>query len=230
MFPDGDAARLLSQLQMPCAHCGGAFHEPLTMAAKRHRRDPRAVLEAFRALERRRPDRGRGPGSARAGSQVARLASRFVKDALSEPERNGSSRDLGLGVARRRDRSDDCVAIAQRDSLEFVLGELDTPALAVVADAEHAIAQRLHGELGTVDLREDLRIDRGSIRDAARRGTGEAGFSALGTPSSRASSRTSSLPTPASSSGWTTPCSAARVRPGRQSPTSSAFAPESTAA
>jgi hypothetical protein len=51
MFPDGEAARLLSQLQMPCAHCGGAFHEPLTMAAKRHRRDPRAVLEAFRALD-----------------------------------------------------------------------------------------------------------------------------------------------------------------------------------
>jgi hypothetical protein len=51
MFPDGKAARLLSQLQMPCAHCGGAFHEPLTLAAKRHRRDPRAVLEAFRALE-----------------------------------------------------------------------------------------------------------------------------------------------------------------------------------
>lgn len=51
MFPDGAAARLLSQLQMPCAHCGGAFHEPLTMAAKRHRRDPRAVIEAFRALD-----------------------------------------------------------------------------------------------------------------------------------------------------------------------------------
>jgi hypothetical protein len=56
MFPAGEAARLLSQLQMPCAHCGGAFHEPLTMAAKRHRRDPRAVLEAFRALERGGPD------------------------------------------------------------------------------------------------------------------------------------------------------------------------------
>jgi hypothetical protein len=25
--------------------------EPLTLAAKRHRRDPRSVLEAFRALE-----------------------------------------------------------------------------------------------------------------------------------------------------------------------------------
>ena len=52
MFPGGEAARLLSTLSLPCAHCGGAFHEPLTLAAKRHRRDPRAVLEAFRALER----------------------------------------------------------------------------------------------------------------------------------------------------------------------------------
>jgi hypothetical protein len=56
MFPGGDAGRLLAQLQMPCAHCGGAFHEPLTMAAKRHRREPRAVLEAFRALEHGGPD------------------------------------------------------------------------------------------------------------------------------------------------------------------------------
>ena len=51
MFPDGAAARLLSAIQMPCAHCGGAFHEPLTMAAKRHKRDPRSVIAAFRALE-----------------------------------------------------------------------------------------------------------------------------------------------------------------------------------
>src|SRR5512142_2492566 len=50
MYPAGEAARLMSTLALPCAHCGGAFHEPLTLAAKRHRRDPRAVLEAFRAL------------------------------------------------------------------------------------------------------------------------------------------------------------------------------------
>jgi hypothetical protein len=41
----------MSRLSWPCAHCGGAFHEPLTMAAKRHKNSPRAVLEAFRALE-----------------------------------------------------------------------------------------------------------------------------------------------------------------------------------
>jgi hypothetical protein len=50
MFPGGEAGRLLAELALPCAHCGGAFHEPLTLAAKRHKRDPRAVLEAFRAL------------------------------------------------------------------------------------------------------------------------------------------------------------------------------------
>ena len=48
MFPDGEAGGLLAALAMPCAHCGGAFHEPLTLAAKRHKRDPRAVLDAFR--------------------------------------------------------------------------------------------------------------------------------------------------------------------------------------
>jgi len=56
MFPDGRAARLMSAIQFPCAHCGGAVREPLTLAAKRHRRDPRSVLEAFRALEAGGPD------------------------------------------------------------------------------------------------------------------------------------------------------------------------------
>lgn len=55
MFPDGRAASLMAQLYWPCAHCGGAVREPLTMAAKRHARDPRAVLDAFRALERGGP-------------------------------------------------------------------------------------------------------------------------------------------------------------------------------
>ena len=51
MFPDGRAAKLMSDIQFPCAHCGGAVREPLTLAAKRHRRDARAVIDAFRALE-----------------------------------------------------------------------------------------------------------------------------------------------------------------------------------
>ena len=68
MFPKGEAARLLAELRMPCAHCGGAFHEPLTMAAKRHRRDPRSVLEAFRAL-----DDG-GPTEAEVQAALARVA------------------------------------------------------------------------------------------------------------------------------------------------------------
>ena len=56
LFPDGRAARLMSEIQFPCAHCGGAVREPLTLAAKRHRRDPRAVLEAFRSLDDGGPD------------------------------------------------------------------------------------------------------------------------------------------------------------------------------
>lgn len=50
MFPGGEAGRLMATLSLPCAHCGGAFHEPLTLAAKRHHRDPRAMIEAFQAL------------------------------------------------------------------------------------------------------------------------------------------------------------------------------------
>ena len=51
MYPDGRAAQLMSRIYWPCAHCGGAVREPLTMAALRHGRDPRAVLDAFRALD-----------------------------------------------------------------------------------------------------------------------------------------------------------------------------------
>ena len=66
MYPGGEAGRLLARLSPPCAHCGGAFNEPLTLAAKRHGRDARAVLDAFRALE------DGGPSEA----QVARAAER----------------------------------------------------------------------------------------------------------------------------------------------------------
>src|SRR5436190_17404461 len=65
MFPGGEAARLMSTLALPCAHCGGAFHEPLTMAAKRHRRDPRAMIEAFRALQTGGPTPSQVEGAAR---------------------------------------------------------------------------------------------------------------------------------------------------------------------
>jgi hypothetical protein len=68
MFPDGEASALMARLSFACAHCGGAFHEPLTMAAKRHRRDPRSVLEAFRALE------GEGPSSGQVEAARRRVA------------------------------------------------------------------------------------------------------------------------------------------------------------
>ncbi len=69
LYPSGEAARLMARLAWPCAHCGGAFHEPLTMAAKRHRNSPRAVLDAFRALEV-----NGGPSD----KQVARAAAKIV--------------------------------------------------------------------------------------------------------------------------------------------------------
>jgi hypothetical protein len=68
MFPGGEAGRLMAELSLPCAHCGGAFHEPLTLAAKRHRRDPRAVIEAFRALAHGGPS----------GQQIAAAARRVT--------------------------------------------------------------------------------------------------------------------------------------------------------
>ena len=57
MFPDGRAARLMGDIQFPCAHCGGAVREPLTLAATRHARDPRAVIDAFRSLPAGGPSR-----------------------------------------------------------------------------------------------------------------------------------------------------------------------------
>jgi hypothetical protein len=56
MYPDGRAARLMAEIQWACPHCGGAVREPLTMAAKRHQRDARAVLDAFRALQNGYPE------------------------------------------------------------------------------------------------------------------------------------------------------------------------------
>ena len=67
-YPNGQAARLMSRLAWPCAHCGGAFHEPLTLAAKRHANDPRAVLVAFRALAHG------GPTEAQTTSAAAKVA------------------------------------------------------------------------------------------------------------------------------------------------------------
>jgi len=69
MFPGGEAGRLMATLALPCAHCGGAFHEPLTLAAKRHRRDPRALIEAFRALA------GGGPDATQIAAANERVAS-----------------------------------------------------------------------------------------------------------------------------------------------------------
>ena len=101
MFPDGRAAKLMSDIQFPCAHCGGAVREPLTLAAKRHRRDARAVIDAFRALEEGYPAeaaRRGGTPEARPGCPGLRVAA-----VDSRRGRGDRARDVGrpLGPPRR---------------------------------------------------------------------------------------------------------------------------------
>lgn len=49
--PDGSAVRLLAALGVACAYCGGAAREPLTLVARRHGRDPGALLRVCQALD-----------------------------------------------------------------------------------------------------------------------------------------------------------------------------------
>jgi hypothetical protein len=54
--PDGAGVRLLSAVGVPCALCGAATREPITLAARRHGRDPGAFLRVFQALDDGWPD------------------------------------------------------------------------------------------------------------------------------------------------------------------------------
>ena len=54
-YPGGEAAELMARLAWPCAHCSGALHEPISMAAKRHANRAGPVVRAFQALERGGP-------------------------------------------------------------------------------------------------------------------------------------------------------------------------------
>ena len=54
-FPGGEAAALMARLSWPCAHCSGALHEPIAIAAKRHANRAGPVVRAFQALERGGP-------------------------------------------------------------------------------------------------------------------------------------------------------------------------------
>ena len=55
-FPGGEATALMARLAWPCAHCAGALHEPLAMAAKRHANRAGPVVRAFQALDGGGPD------------------------------------------------------------------------------------------------------------------------------------------------------------------------------
>ena len=95
LFPNGEAARLMSRLAWPCAHCGGAFHEPLTLAAKRHANDPRAVLTAFRALAGGWTDARADRVARSEGRRVTVAASTWVGRALPRLEDEALLRGQG---------------------------------------------------------------------------------------------------------------------------------------
>ena len=69
-YPGGEAAELMARLAWPCAHCSGALHEPISMAAKRHANRAGPVVRAFRALEHG------GPSEAEIAEAAAKLDKR----------------------------------------------------------------------------------------------------------------------------------------------------------
>ena len=75
-YPGGEAAQLMAQLAWPCAHCSGALHEPISMAAKRHANRAGPVVRAFQALGRG------GPSAAEIAEAAAKLDKRQDPAAL----------------------------------------------------------------------------------------------------------------------------------------------------
>ena len=92
-YPDGRAAELMAQLNWPCRVCGGGYDEPLACAAHRHKNSPKAVLEAFRAL-----DEPGGPSPElieRARSKVAPRRRQLAFGAQATPVAVTSGRGTG---------------------------------------------------------------------------------------------------------------------------------------
>ena len=231
MFPDGEAARLLSQLQMPCAHCGGAFHGAVDDGGEASSARPARRAGGVPCARACRPDRGRGPGRPRAGSLGGGDCEPLREGRVERARAERLVRDLGLGVARRHNRSDDRVAIARGRRLRDRRQR-----------ARPARGSRSDGRGGRDSPAPSRRARRGrSARGrpdpprfrtgCARRGTA--------TPASR-SSGSRSVARQLADVLLADPgleqrvderrARPRRVSPGRQSPTSSAFAPESTAA
>ena len=75
-FPGGEAAALMARLAWPCAHCSGALHEPISMAAKRHANRAGPVVRAFQALAQG------GPSEAEVAEAAAKHEKRADPEAL----------------------------------------------------------------------------------------------------------------------------------------------------
>ena len=99
----------------------------------------------------------------------------------------------------------------------------------MVAHAQHAVAERLERLLGAVDLRERVGVDRRAVREA--RGEARAGRLVRARHASARSERPYLLLADAGlEQRMDDAVLLGRAQPGRQSPGSSALAPESSAA
>ena len=78
-FPGGEAAELMSRLAWPCAHCSGALHEPISIAAKRHANRAGPVVRAFQALEHGGPSEAEIAEAARKHEKRADPASLWAR-------------------------------------------------------------------------------------------------------------------------------------------------------
>ena len=98
MYPNGEAGRLMSRLAWPCAHCGGAFHEPLDDG----REAPRE-RSARRAHRLPRPRGGRPERASRSPRRRARSDARRRGEHDHAPVRRpGHPPPRGRGAAARR--------------------------------------------------------------------------------------------------------------------------------
>ena len=159
MYPNGEAGRLMSQLAWPCAHCGGAFREPLTLAAKRHGNDPRAALDGVPRARGRRPDARAGRRGTTQGRAVSTTAARtFVGQAVPRVEDEALLRGQGRFM-------DDIDPVPHARHAAIVRSPF---AHARISSIDVSAALELPGVVGVVTADGDRRRCRARCRRASR--------------------------------------------------------------
>ena len=166
-------------------------------------------------------------GRARFARRAHRDAAGRAGSTLSRPLRKGSLVDRRVRVAGAADRCDDLALAARARARGPARRPRGGRGCRGGARAGSGKPSARTACSARSIWRERLRVDRPCRRGCVRRGRAWRASRRSGAASSRASARTCSLVT--SISGCWTSCSAAALRPGRQSPWSSALAPESSA-